>query len=152
MLFGMEPNVNNLDFGKYGFGSERSLAQYEQYAGLRFKDRTVQRYTLQNKVPPNPVDDEWVCEVKHVLDFQKKFFPENDYETWWIEFYSAAGETVSRTDADKAEIEKLFSTKYDFVRIERKFITKTLPVKWLIRPYSTSKGWCNSITGVIAYR
>jgi len=44
------PNLNKLQFGQYGFGGGRTLADYERYAGLRFKTRTVQTITLQNKV------------------------------------------------------------------------------------------------------
>ncbi|MGV2293061.1 GlcNAc-transferase family protein [Trinickia sp. YCB016] len=51
-LFGMaEPVLTNGEFGKYGFGTERTLADYETYAGLCFRLRGVQRSTLDN-VPP----------------------------------------------------------------------------------------------------
>ena len=68
----MDPNLNNLEFGEYGFGTKRSLAEYERYGGIRFRDRTVQR-------------------------------------------------------------------------------TKTLPVRWALKPRSASKGWCDLIDGVITY-
>jgi hypothetical protein len=152
ILFGMAPNLNKLQFGQYGFGGERTLADYERYAGLRFKTRTVQRYTLQNKVAPNPPDDEWVCEVKHIIDIAKRVFIERDYEMWRIEFYGAAGESVARKDADQAEINELLSAESPLLTIECKFITKTLPVRWVVRPYSATKGWCNPIDGIIAYQ
>lgn len=37
ILFGMEPG--NIDFGKYGFGTCRSLKDYELYSGINFKER-----------------------------------------------------------------------------------------------------------------
>lgn len=38
VLFGMEEG--DVDFGVYGFGSERSLSDYERYSGLNFKNRS----------------------------------------------------------------------------------------------------------------
>ena len=46
--------ILNLD--KYGFGNIRSLYDYEKYAGICFKSRNIQQYTLDNKLPPNPDD------------------------------------------------------------------------------------------------
>jgi hypothetical protein len=151
ILFGMDPNLNNLEFGEYGFGANRSLAEYERYAGVRFRDRTVQRYTLQNKLAPNPADDEWVCMVKHFIYVAKKALTEKDYEAWLIEFQDGAGDTVYREEANKAEIEELLSTEESFISIKREFLTKTLPVRWAVKPRSASKGWCDLINGVINY-
>ena len=39
---------------KYGLGTERSLKEYEKYAGVLFKKRQVQQYTLDCNYPPNP--------------------------------------------------------------------------------------------------
>ena len=38
---------------KYGFGLHRSLAEYEKYTGICFKNRIVDIYTLNHKEPPN---------------------------------------------------------------------------------------------------
>lgn len=38
-LFGMEPS--DLDFGRFGFGTERSLADYEAFAGINFARREI---------------------------------------------------------------------------------------------------------------
>ena len=53
VLLGMEEG--DIDFGPYGLGSERSLRDYERYAGLNFKLRGAQPYTLDHGEPPNPV-------------------------------------------------------------------------------------------------
>ncbi|MGV2293059.1 GlcNAc-transferase family protein [Trinickia sp. YCB016] len=52
-LFGMESDASpDIDIGKFGFGNERALAQYEAYAGVSFADRAVQRATL-DRLPPS---------------------------------------------------------------------------------------------------
>lgn len=46
--------------GEYACGPERTLAQYEAYAGINFCHRKVQGYTLRGAEPPNPVtDNDW---------------------------------------------------------------------------------------------
>jgi hypothetical protein len=152
LLFGMEPNVDNLDFGKYGFGTERTLADFEQYAGIRFKDRAVHHYTLEGKRPPNPSNANWVQEFKCWIDIYRKTFTEHDYELWQIEFHDALGNSIYREDADQREIQGLLSTEEEIVSITRKFaVEKTAPTGWVVRPYSVSKGWCDPIRGVISY-
>jgi hypothetical protein len=48
------------DLTGYDLGTARSLRDYEKYAGIHFKRRAVQKYTLDNDFPPNPLikDDE----------------------------------------------------------------------------------------------
>ena len=61
--------------GRHGLGQRRTLEDYEAYAGISFRDRKVQDYTLLHGEPPNPpTDPEWSDRVRHrrieiVLDF-----------------------------------------------------------------------------------
>lgn len=51
-LFGIDGTVAQADdMGKYGFGTERTLADYEAYAGISFAYRGVQRATLEHQLP-----------------------------------------------------------------------------------------------------
>jgi len=38
----------------YDFGKVRTLSDYEEYAGISFKNRSATQYTLEHKLPPNP--------------------------------------------------------------------------------------------------
>jgi len=40
--------------GHYGLGAERTLAEYEAYAGISLRYRRAQEYTLRQLEPPNP--------------------------------------------------------------------------------------------------
>ena len=53
-LFGMDGAEQRGHDGPYGFGESRTLDQFERYAGMRFADRSVQRYTLEAHTPPSP--------------------------------------------------------------------------------------------------
>ncbi len=41
---------------KYGFGTIRSLKDYELYAGIDFKNRIISEYTKKHLPPPNPIE------------------------------------------------------------------------------------------------
>jgi glycosyltransferase involved in cell wall biosynthesis len=154
ILFGMEENTENIDFGIYGFGKERTLQDYERYAGISFKKRAVQKFTLDKGYPPNPsYDNEEEYEksflkiFKHCIDIQYSQVPEKDYEFWVVAFHGENGETIFRKDADKAEISRMMKDRDKYCKIWREFNAETLPKKWVVWPYSPSKGWCEQISG-----
>ena len=110
-LFGMDgecsPCTKN-SFGHYWFGTERTLEQYEAYAGISFKKRAVQQYTLDNKLAPNPViedpieyDQSFLQRFKHCIDVGFDSVPYDDYEFWAVIFEDKDGNLISRKDADK---------------------------------------------------
>jgi hypothetical protein len=154
ILFGMEKDTENIDFGIYGFGKERTLQDYERYAGISFKKRAVQKFTLDKGYPPNPsYDNEEEYEksflkiFKHCVDIQYSQVPEKDYEFWVVAFHDENGETVFRKDADKAEISRMMKDPDKYCKVWREFNAETLPKKWVVWPYSASKGWCEQISG-----
>ena len=54
-LFGINQPMMRVE-NCYGFGAVRTLSEYEQYAGIRFSDRYISQYTLNNGVPPSPIE------------------------------------------------------------------------------------------------
>jgi len=45
---------NNTNLEVYGLGILRSLADYEIYSGINFKDKKIEKYTTKGLDPPNP--------------------------------------------------------------------------------------------------
>jgi len=155
-LFSMDGEVYNPDeFGIYGFGSVRSLKDYEIYAGLRFSKRAVQQYTLDKNYPPNPTiyntDEEWEASFasifKHCIDISFSQVPEDDYDFWVVAFHDEKDETIYRRDADKNEISRMKTDPDGYCKIWRDFQTVNKPKYWVVWPHSESKGWCDRITG-----
>jgi hypothetical protein len=152
-LFGMDGLTQEGHDGKYGFGTERTLRDYEIYSGLLFEKRSVQDYTLQKKYPPNPYDyqneEEWINsftkEVTKCFTIDKEMVPENDYEFWVVAFNREGGETIFRQDEDVNEVRKLLQGDSQKIKICRTFQTAETPHTWVLWPYSTSKGWCDKI-------
>lgn len=154
ILFGMEKNEENLDFGIYGFGKKRTLEDYEKYAGISFKKRAVQQYTLDKNYPPNltypnqeAYEDSFLKIFRHCIDIQYSQVPEKDYEFWVVAFHNEAGDTIFRKDANKDEINRMMRDPDKYCKIWREFNAESVPKKWVVWPFSTSKKWCDQISG-----
>jgi hypothetical protein len=154
-LFGMDGATQMGHEGKYGFGKERTLRDYEKYAGLLFSKRAVQQYTLDKKYAPNPYDfnteKEWIDSFssvfKHCIDLYKPKLDEPDYDFWAVIFEDESGKEIYRKDADKNEINSIMSKQGDFVNVWREFNTTIKPQQWVVWTHTTSKGWGERLTG-----
>lgn len=151
-LFGMDGEAQDIDFGIYGFGKERSLLDYEKYAGISFKKRAVQKETIDHKNPPNTQYDSeeefnnsFLRIFKHCIDVAYKDVPEKDYNFWVVAFHGSDGKELHRKDADKNEINRLMNDPDKYCKIWREFNTEEKPAYWVVWPHSESKGWCDKI-------
>jgi hypothetical protein len=148
-------NEDELDFGKYGFGRERTLRDYEKYSGLLFSKRAVQKYTIDKNYPPNPYpyqnDTEWINSFtvvfKHCIDVAYSQVPETDYDFWVVAFHNDKDDTLQRQDADENEIRRVMNDPDGYCKIWREFNTDEKPTYWVVWPHSKSKGWCDRLTG-----
>jgi hypothetical protein len=151
----MDGEEVTMDFSKYGFGTERTLREYEIYSGLLFSKRAVQQYTLDKEYPPNPYnyasEEEWMNDFasifKHCIDVGYSQVPEKDYEFWVVAFHDENDDTIYRKDADPSEIQMMMNDPDGYCKVWRQFETAKNPKYWVVWPYSTSKGWCERISG-----
>jgi len=154
-LFEMDGEVKDIDFGVYDFGTVRTLRDYEKYAGISFKRRAVQKYTLENNLAPNPeLNDEefessFLSIFKHCIDIMPHQVPLDDYDFWVVAFEDASGNTIHRQDADVNEINIFKNDPDGYYKIWRTFQTDVKPAKWVVWPHSLSKDWCERITGTL---
>jgi hypothetical protein len=152
-LFEMDGEVKDIDFGIYDFGKERTLEDYERYAGISFKKRAVQKYTIDNNLAPNPplygdeFNDSFLSIFKHCIDVTFDRVPENDYDFWVVAFHNEKDETLFRKDADRDEIRRLKNDPDGYCKIWREFTVETKPKYWVVWPHSESKGWLERIIG-----
>ena len=155
-LFEMDEEKRNIDFGEYDFGTERTLKDYEKYAGISFSKRAIQQSVLDHKPPTdsnatNLSDEEFDSKLlhifKHCIDISYNQVPEKDYKFWVVAFHDDNDDTIFRKDADIAEIKRLMKDADKYCKIWREFNTKAKPKKWVVWPYSESKGWCDRISG-----
>lgn len=152
-LFEMDGEVKDIDFGIYDFGKVRTLLDYEKYAGLSFKKRAVQKYTLDNNLAPNPIlsDEEFeqsfTSIFKHCIDLNKAQFVNDDYLFWAVIFEDEKNTQINRIDLNETEVKNLLSTTETFIKVWRTFEVEKKPSKWIVWPYSESKGWLDKLEG-----
>lgn len=152
-LFGMDGEDQDIDFGRYGFGSVRTLDDYERYAGISFGKRSVQQHTLDKLIPPNPVfvgeeyEKSYVQMFKHCIDVGHDRVPEEDYDFWVVAFHGEGDITLFRKDATENEIKGMMNDPDGYCKIWREFQTSEHPKYWVVWPHSKSKDWCERITG-----
>lgn len=156
-LFGMDGETQAGHEGKYGFGTARTLREYEAYAGLSFANRSIQQYTLDKHDPPNPGpeafgsveawEQSFLPLFKHCIDIGRESVPETDYDFWAVAFHDHNDQTIFRQDADKAEIARMMNDPDGYCKVWREFQTKVKPAYWVVWPHSESKDWCPRLTG-----
>lgn len=153
-LFEMDGLEKDIDFGIYDFGTVRTLEDYERYAGISFKKRAVQKYTLDNNFAPNPplygeeFEKSFMSIFKHCIDIHKDRFDKNeDYDFWAVIFENDQGNQIFRKDATAQEINGFKTTVDDWIKIWREFQIEEKPTKWIVWPHSTTNGWLDKIEG-----
>ena len=156
-LFGMDGEKQDVDFGVYGFGTERTLSDYEKFAGLDFSKRAITEDVTKNRLPKfenmKLTDEEFDAMLtsvfKHCIDVGFHQVPEKDYDFWVVAFKNEKGEDMYRQDADKAEVHRMLNDPDGYCKVWRSFETITPPKSWIVWPHSESKGWCEAITGTL---
>ena len=150
-LFEMDGLTRDIDFGIYDFGTTRTLADYERYAGISFKKRGATKYTLEHGMPPNPEADVDVFEpiastINHCIDLQKSCFMEtSDYDFWAIIYEDANDTMVYRRDCNEHDIKTYLSSPDEMIHLHNEFYSTKSPCHWVVWPHSKSKGWLNKI-------
>lgn len=137
------------DFGQFGFGTVRTLQDYENYAGVQFSTRSVQQYTLDHREPPNPVNEPFLRIFKHCIDISFELAPHDDYNIWAVAFEDKDGNEIARMDAGEEEISNMRKNPFQYYALWREFHASTKPTKWIVWPHSKSNGWGNRLEGEI---
>ena len=153
-LLGVDGEVYSGDTSQF-FGTERTIRDYERYAGLLFSKRAIQQETLDKKYPPNTYnyssEEEWIDSFatifKHCIDLDLNRVPETDYDFWVVAFHNDKDETIYRHDADANEIVRIKNDPDGYGKVWREFNTTERPKYWVVWPHSISKDWCERIVG-----
>jgi hypothetical protein len=161
ILFGMDgEDPKQIDFGKYGFGIARSLKDFEEYAGMSFKYRSIQQCVLDRKEPSltwktYDSEDEWKQSLlrsndvrillnKNELKDENGNIPD-DYDFWYVGVHDKDYKEISRKDITTEEIYN--HLKNDFVDYRFIFLgdINNVPKTFTIWPHTKSKEWMTRI-------
>jgi hypothetical protein len=156
-LFGMDgESREGFNFEGYDFGTERTLEDYERFAGISFKKRAIQRHTKDNKFAPNPIIEDpteyegsFLKIFKHCIDVGFDKVPLDDYDFWAVIFEDRNGNSIHRKDAISEEIKRIKNPTEEYCKIWREFDCEEKPYKWIVWPFSASQGWCEKIEGIL---
>ncbi len=135
-----EPHV-----GSFGCGTDRTIAEYETYAGLSFAHRRSQDYTRYHFEPPNPpIDADWaertqVHRVEIVFDARRLTrAAREDPLFWYVGFADSDGLEIYRRDADQDELRRLLKDGPAEIRLVREFESTVEPASWTV-------WWCDGL-------
>jgi hypothetical protein len=156
-LLSMDGEVYNPDeFGKYGLGTEKTLDDYERYAGISFSKRGALQHTLDKKNLPIPsfkteeeYQNSFSSPFKHCIDIHFDSVPHEDYDVWAVAFEDEEGTEIHREDAYSDEIKRMMTDPDRFCRLWRTFNAVKRPYKWIVWPHSQKEGWINRMEGVL---
>jgi hypothetical protein len=134
------------DLGKYGLGTVRTREDYERWSGIRFKDRTIQQWTLDHHPPPNPDPDApYLRRVSHCIDLHFTPAEIDDFDFVAVTGHNAQGDEVYREDAFGEEFNrwKADIAEENYIRCWRHWTAdkENPPITWKVRPHSRTKGW-----------
>lgn len=135
---------NGFDLTGYDLGTERTLHDYEIYAGVDFKKRSVQKYTLDNQYPPNPKIDNWDESIMHsfyhLVNVEKHLFADNNYKFVLVAFDDENGESINSQFIEDHRLTSFNNGQN--IHYEEFFLTDKIPSRVVYWAYSEEKGWC----------
>lgn len=146
-LFRVEEGI---DLTGYDLGTVRTLRDYEKYAGVHFKRKAVQKYTLDNQYPPNPLienDELWeqsfMESFYYLVTVNKAQFADNNYKFVLVAFDDEFGNSINSKYIDGIEIERF--NKGENIHYEEFFLITKKPARVVYWAFSDEKGWCERI-------
>ena len=150
-LFEMDGLKKDIDFGKYDFGTVRTVDQYEKYTGISFKMRAAQEYTIKNKIAPCPTaanDEEWLAGFSRKMivrvDVPLRDIDHSDkVKFWFFGVHDKQGKEIYRKDRTRAQIDNYVKNGRVFFR--ENLVTSQTPSTYLLWPY-TADGWGEKVT------
>ncbi len=157
ILFGMDgEDPTQIDFGRFGFGTERTLRQYEEYAGISFQYRGVQQATLDGVEPPVdfPYDSEaeWKASLARSNDVHicvhKNELEEivDDFDFFFVGAHDKDGTELYRKDLPRDDIYRHLASDSGFIDFRLIFLSSQIPASYTVWPHSQSKGWIGKLT------
>ena len=142
---------NGYDLTGYDLGTVRTLRDYEKYAGFHFKRKAVQKYTVDNKFPPNPLienNDEWeqsfMKSFYYLVTINRHDFSANDYKHILVAFDDENGIGINHKYIIGQELKHFMETGQP-IHYEEMFLVEKEPKKVVFWAYSNERGWCERI-------
>lgn len=143
---------NGFDLTGYDLGTVRTLRDYEKYAGIHFKKRSFQKYTVDHGFPPNPYpyasEEEWensfMYSFYHLVNIERRDLPADDYSSILVAFDDENGIGINSKSIDGYQL-KQFMEHGTPIHYEEMFLTDKNPSRVVYWAYSKERGWAERI-------
>ena len=139
----------------FGLGTIRTLADYEEYAGLSFTARKMQDYTRRCEEPPNPpIRADWQDQIYpwivRILVDPARMSPAafQDQNFWYVTLQDADQNEIYRHDFPAAELAP-FTGKESRIALVCELESGIVPVTWTVWPVSRTLGWLSKLHGTL---
>ena len=140
----------------FNLGTNRTLIEYERYAGLSFVHRKAQGYTMRAEEPPNPAAPEdwegsvyeWIVRLPvPVLALPPGAW--DDVSFWYLGVFDQLGNEIYRKDLTATDVAGLNRTELEMVLV-CELQSDSIPAAWKVWPVSRTAGWLQAVDGVFA--
>ena len=145
VLLGVEQD-ESIDLCGYDLGTTRTLRDYEKYAGIHFKKKSVQEYTKNNGYPPNPVienDDEWENSFMYsfysIVNITRQDFPDK-YKSILVAFDDENGVGLNQKYIAGAQLNNFMNTGHT-IHYEEFFYTNKFPKRQVVWAINENGEW-----------
>jgi hypothetical protein len=143
-LLGFEGLSDVVDLGAYGLGPERSLRDYERYAGVQFASKRVDPYVLAGGIPPSPgpelEDGPWLDSLfqtfTEAISIDAKAFAgaiEGRADDWWTVNLERDGQIIAQQHVPRPQG---LAENGSPVIIDVTYHAHAPAESWTIRPFS----------------
>jgi len=144
VLFGAEKD-ESIIFGDYGVGSVRTVADYEAFAGVNFKEKKVQEYALDNKYPPTPTESPWLNSFYYLVTVHRHELPGDNYSSILIAFDDENGIGVKSRHVEGSELEEFLKNGKPIHYEEFFTYTGKKPMRMVAWAVGRDKGWAERV-------
>lgn len=138
---------NGFDLTGYDLGTVRTLRDYEKYAGIHFKNKSFQKYTKDNQIPPNPIiedEEEWedsfMYSFYYLVDIHPHHLSSKDYNFILVAFDDENGNGINSEFIEGNKL-KRFLEQDEPIHYEKMFMTDKNPSKVVYWGHSETRGW-----------
>ena len=142
---------NGFDLTGYDLGTIRTLRDYEKYAGIHFKKKSFQKYTKENRFPPNPViedekewEDSFMYSFYHLVNIDRNQLPSNDYKSILVAFDDENGVGIDSKFIDDYRLTEFIKNGTP-IHYEEMFMTDKNPSRVVFWGLSETRGWAERV-------
>jgi hypothetical protein len=130
----LQEEDNNIDLTIYGLGSVRTHKEYEDYAGINFKNRKLHQDTIKGIFPPINDNTEWYKKVEKTYNLNLYIPFTDNFKFIYIGVEDEMGNVIHRQDLYKYQ---------EYLKIDLK--TSETPHKWVYWVNNKNGEWINRI-------